>query len=563
MLGAVVFAFAELAESKRLAGELHSRRASVERAIAHRNGIGAAQRIAAWEIQALCPLPLASRPFGLDCHTRMSMWFMAVVDLQPTRRVGRSRAELRSAFGAVCGEVSTLPSHQSLRLVREFAAALAAVEAQLVAAQVAGGVPSRIIDAAVGAGSTRTAGEAARIRRRGAAVASNPDLAGAVSSGSLTLASLDALASVDESADGAAANDARLIDQLAAGGPQQAGRIARDWAHRRETNERLEKRRQKQLRLRTIERFTDHSSGLDVLMAKGDRETIDMMWRRVSRDADRAYRADGGRDVPASKHPRTRHQRMFDSFAAALTGETPVPADDDSGVEGLFDGVGSDRGEPGSGPGEVNGSNGFNNDRGVGRPRGTGRRAGWPDRDRPHATPARRDSSGAGCSGSCSGKPLWIITQTIDTDGTLGLPNLAGTGPLPQTVSDRLGCAADIAGLVFGGKGHPLWISSSERPVSPALRRALVARDGGCVLTGAPPEQCQSHHINPWTSRLGGETHIETLALLSAQTHRWLHDNQLTLVRNPDRTWTTRPATPDELPAPQKANPRRTPKQRK
>ena len=53
------------------------------------------------------------------------------------------------------------------------------------------------------------------------------------------------------------------------------------------------------------------------------------------------------------------------------------------------------------------------------------------------------------------------------------------------------------------------------------MRRALDARDRGCVVCGAPPVMCDAHHLISWID--GGDTKVDNLALLCRRHHVDLH----------------------------------------
>ena len=65
------------------------------------------------------------------------------------------------------------------------------------------------------------------------------------------------------------------------------------------------------------------------------------------------------------------------------------------------------------------------------------------------------------------------------------------------------------------------------RTVSPALRRALVVRDGGCVYAGCdrPPQWTDAHHIEHWADE--GPTCLPNLCLLCRRHHRAVHQHGL------------------------------------
>ncbi len=70
---------------------------------------------------------------------------------------------------------------------------------------------------------------------------------------------------------------------------------------------------------------------------------------------------------------------------------------------------------------------------------------------------------------------------------------------------------------------EPLEVGLTERYATPAQRRALAVRDGGCVHPGCTvrPERCIAHHIRHW--RDGGATDLRNLVLLCDFHHRRVH----------------------------------------
>ena len=122
---------------------------------------------------------------------------------------------------------------------------------------------------------------------------------------------------------------------------------------------------------------------------------------------------------------------------------------------------------------------------------------------------------------------------------------------------ERLACDAELFGVLFSGDGEPLWHGRGERTVTDAQRRALVARDGVCVLCAAEPALCESHHIIPWAPPARGPTDIDNLALLCGTCHRRLHSHKRVLVRRPDGAWSTQP-DPRHTPRANRARPDKT-----
>jgi HNH endonuclease len=68
--------------------------------------------------------------------------------------------------------------------------------------------------------------------------------------------------------------------------------------------------------------------------------------------------------------------------------------------------------------------------------------------------------------------------------------------------------------------------------VSPAQRRALTHRDGGCVFPGCdrPEAWCDAHHLVHWTR--GGPTDLDNLALLCRRHHVTVHEGGWRIARD-------------------------------
>lgn len=110
-----------------------------------------------------------------------------------------------------------------------------------------------------------------------------------------------------------------------------------------------------------------------------------------------------------------------------------------------------------------------------------------------------------------------------------GEPALLGDSPregtpLPRVTSERLGCDAQVARIVLGPDGVPLELGRSHRLFSPAQRRALTVRDGGCRFPGCsrPPRYTDAHHIVPWSQ--GGASDLPNALLLCRHHHRLVHE---------------------------------------
>src|SRR4029079_7919075 len=73
-----------------------------------------------------------------------------------------------------------------------------------------------------------------------------------------------------------------------------------------------------------------------------------------------------------------------------------------------------------------------------------------------------------------------------------------------------------------GSNSEPLDVGRRVRLVTGAMRRALDARDRGCVVCGSPPIMCDATHLISWID--GGDTKVSTLALLCRRHHVDLHN---------------------------------------
>lgn len=108
------------------------------------------------------------------------------------------------------------------------------------------------------------------------------------------------------------------------------------------------------------------------------------------------------------------------------------------------------------------------------------------------------------------------------------------TEPVPMSTVELLACDGDVIVTTFGAAGQVLNHGKTQRLASRRQRRALAARDGGCVIPGCtvPPSRCQAHHVVPWVSEsfLLGRTDIDNLALLCPFHHATIHTSAWQLV---------------------------------
>ena len=96
-----------------------------------------------------------------------------------------------------------------------------------------------------------------------------------------------------------------------------------------------------------------------------------------------------------------------------------------------------------------------------------------------------------------------------------------------------MACQAGLIPVVLGGAGQVLDLGRERRLFTGPLRRAIIARDGGCTFPGCdrPPRWCQAHHIRSWSD--GGPTSMNNAVLLCGHHHRIIHQNEWQVRINP------------------------------
>lgn len=119
---------------------------------------------------------------------------------------------------------------------------------------------------------------------------------------------------------------------------------------------------------------------------------------------------------------------------------------------------------------------------------------------------------------------ITVVVQEEDLETGRGVAWLDGVDePVSSATARGLLCDAELRRLVLGRDGEVLRLGRRERLFSPAQRRALAVRDGGCVWPGcqAPPGWCEAHHVIEFS--MGGCTDIDNGVLLCSAHHHELH----------------------------------------
>ena len=150
------------------------------------------------------------------------------------------------------------------------------------------------------------------------------------------------------------------------------------------------------------------------------------------------------------------------------------------------------------------------------------------------------------------GRPSVDLNVIMDLETLAGRPpddlrrlrcELERVGPIPLATALRLACDCAVVRVVMRGDSEVLDLGRSTRLVSPALRKALVLRDRGCVFPGCerPAEWCDAHHLVWWEHQ--GPTNEENCALLCRRHHVLCHEGGWGLTHAPDGTYETQPPT--------------------
>ena len=323
---------------------------------------------------------------------------------------------------------------------------------------------------------------------------------------------------------------------------------AAEAAWRRESDA---QRRARQRAARSASMWIDPDNGMWHLRAKFDALTGDAINRLLASAIERNWRSD--KDLPESKR-RSVQQRAADALAWLLTAASGHGAANSGGNAAI--------------PGAAQHTDSV--------PRDTAAAAGVPE----DATTPRDAGVAAGEGGECD---VWIVpnpTQMIVLTtlenlrggsshdvceaGCVGAPSkpardlLAVPGAAGITENGtalgaadlrRIACDTQVIPVVMGGPSEVLDVGRAKRSIPPAIRRALIARDQGCVWPGCnrAPVHCDGHHIQHWLD--DGPTSLANLALLCHSHHHRLHEHNLVLhpptgPASPGVGWTVTPAPP-------------------
>ncbi len=103
------------------------------------------------------------------------------------------------------------------------------------------------------------------------------------------------------------------------------------------------------------------------------------------------------------------------------------------------------------------------------------------------------------------------------------LEELQEAGDVSAETPRRKSCDCGVVHWLENAHGQALDIGRRSRNITPALRRALEHRDGGCCFPGCTSHRhVDAHHVLHWAD--GGHTRLDNLVLLCRYHHRLLHE---------------------------------------
>jgi hypothetical protein len=146
-------------------------------------------------------------------------------------------------------------------------------------------------------------------------------------------------------------------------------------------------------------------------------------------------------------------------------------------------------------------------------------------------------------------RPQLIVVTDLDAlaGDPIGTAALDDGTLLPQSILQRWACDSSLGRVVMSGRSIPIDVGTITYTATDGQRRALIARDRGCVIAGCKRKArwCEAHHVVPWPR---GPTNVDNLVLLCKRHHKHIHAGIITLARDPN----TR-TEPDSTPQPHRS----------
>ena len=124
---------------------------------------------------------------------------------------------------------------------------------------------------------------------------------------------------------------------------------------------------------------------------------------------------------------------------------------------------------------------------------------------------------------------MHVDTEVLREDGdtAVGQSALEDGSYVSAETSRRMACDAATVVMRHRPDGRALDVRRKTRTVSPALRRALAARDHHCRFPGCSVRHCDAHHIRHWAD--GGSMELDNMLLLCRHHHRSVHEEEFSV----------------------------------
>ncbi|TFC10879.1 HNH endonuclease, partial [Cryobacterium algoritolerans] len=118
---------------------------------------------------------------------------------------------------------------------------------------------------------------------------------------------------------------------------------------------------------------------------------------------------------------------------------------------------------------------------------------------------------------------VMVHVNASDLLGDTGVGWIDGVeAPVSLRSVKQLICTGGYRKILFGEHGEVLYLGGKERFFTAAQRKAIAARDGGCIIPGCPiaAHWCEVHHVIPWQKH--GKTNVDNGVLLC-----WYHHHSI------------------------------------
>lgn len=127
-----------------------------------------------------------------------------------------------------------------------------------------------------------------------------------------------------------------------------------------------------------------------------------------------------------------------------------------------------------------------------------------------------------------NGEALTLTIQVTEEDlrrtrGTAWIPDASGTlTPVDSGAARHASCAGTMLRVTQNEHGRITSLGTAARVFNAHQRRAIMLRDGGCIIPGCgqPASWCEVHHVTEWRNE--GKTHTDNGVLLC-----WFHHRHL------------------------------------